>query len=305
MTISVVAGSMLNSNLVRTNDLAFNGNVLYLNVGNNQVGINTSIPRSTLEVVGNLTIGNVLIPNVGNISIGNVNINNVADPTQPQDSATKHYVDSKFGNFSLANNTISTTNSNANIYLQANGTGEVVITGNSGFVIPAGNTSQQPATPAVGTVRFNTDTTQLVIWDGTQWAVATNSNSVITNQTINPDGSSNTFSLNRSTSSEAVIVTINGISQTPNVDYSVAGNVITFSVTPLSADTIQVRYIAYTTAISSVALGVYSVAQTANIVAPQTGQVVYVTNGDSGNACLAVYNGAAWKRVVFGATIST
>lgn len=34
------------------------------------------------------------------------------------------------------------------------------------------------------------------------------------------------------------------------------------------------------------------------------GDVAYCSNGDAGSACLAVYNGSAWKRVALGATIS-
>ncbi len=35
------------------------------------------------------------------------------------------------------------------------------------------------------------------------------------------------------------------------------------------------------------------------------GQLIYVSDGDGGNPCLAVGNGSAWKRVALGATIST
>lgn len=34
------------------------------------------------------------------------------------------------------------------------------------------------------------------------------------------------------------------------------------------------------------------------------GYVVYCTDGDGGNPCLAVDNGAAWKRIALGATVS-
>ena len=35
-----------------------------------------------------------------------------------------------------------------------------------------------------------------------------------------------------------------------------------------------------------------------------TGDIAYCSNGDAGAACLAVYNGTAWKRIALGATIS-
>lgn len=34
-------------------------------------------------------------------------------------------------------------------------------------------------------------------------------------------------------------------------------------------------------------------------------RIIYVTDGDGGNPCLAVGNGSAWKRIALGATIST
>ena len=34
-------------------------------------------------------------------------------------------------------------------------------------------------------------------------------------------------------------------------------------------------------------------------------RLIYVSDGDGGNPCLAVGNGSAWKRVALGATIST
>jgi hypothetical protein len=52
-------------------------------------------------------------------------------------------------------------------------------------------------------------------------------------------------------------------------------------------------------------LPTYTVAQAANIASPAAGEVIYVSNGDTGNPCLAVYSGGTWKRVSLGATIST
>ena len=34
------------------------------------------------------------------------------------------------------------------------------------------------------------------------------------------------------------------------------------------------------------------------------GRLVFVTDGDSGNKCLAVDDGTAWKRIALGATVS-
>jgi len=42
----------------------------------------------------------------------------------------------------------------------------------------------------------------------------------------------------------------------------------------------------------------------AGLPAGGAGQVVYCSDGDAGSPCLAVHNGASWKRVVFGADVS-
>ena len=54
----------------------------------------------------------------------------------------------------------------------------------------------------------------------------------------------------------------------------------------------------------SIKLPSYTVAQAGNISSPTAGQVIYVSNGDSGAPSLAVYDGSSWKRVALGTTIS-
>jgi hypothetical protein len=105
MAINYVKGQILADNLERDGiDLAFDTDLVYLDVGANSVGINTTTPSSTLQVVGNITVGNIIIPNVGNVSLGNVNINNLAAPVASSDAATKQYVLDNVGNIGTAGN---------------------------------------------------------------------------------------------------------------------------------------------------------------------------------------------------------
>jgi hypothetical protein len=241
MAISRVAGQMLQTVLERDGvDLSF---------ANANIGINTASPNSEFEVVGDITVGNIVISNVGNISAGNVNINNLANPTANADAATKFYVDSMtgnvtgIGNLTVNDTTIQTVAANANINIQTNGTGIFVIEGTNGFVMPVGNTDQRPSPAATGTLRFNSDYSRIEYYDGAEWDVVAGG---VSNQTFNGDGSTLNFNLARNTTASAVLVMLNGIVQVPAVSYTITGagaNVLTFVQAPSVSDLIDVRYL--------------------------------------------------------------
>ncbi len=234
-------------------------------------------------------------------------------------------------NVSIASNSnmaISTA-SNGNIVFTVDGTGIASFVSTTSLTIPAGNTAQRPGTPETGAMRFNTAITQVEVYDGAQWEVVGSDFVSITNQVINGDGSTVVFSLDESTTEAAIIVATNGVVQQPGVAYTVAGNVITFAEAPQISDTVDVRFTAAVTYVNAITnlsgnaeitvttqgvaniatcdslqLPTYTVAATANISTPAAGQIIYVSNGDSGNPCLAVYSAGAWKRVALGANIS-
>lgn len=230
---------------------------------------------------------------------------------------------------SNANLTISTAN-DGNLTFTVNGNGVASFVSTTSLTIPAGNTAQRPASPETGAIRFNTGSTQVEVWDGAQWEVVGSDFVSITNQTINGDGSTDTFVLNQSTTSAAIMVATNGVVQQPDVAYTVTGNSITFAEAPQISDTIDIRFTAAVTYVNAITnlsgnaeitvsgpgvaniatcdslqLPSYTVADAANIASPAAGQIIYVSDGDSGNPCLAVYSSGAWKRVSLGANIST
>jgi hypothetical protein len=321
-----VAGNVALGNLLASADVAVQGNI----VSNNTVLAVTlmgNLEASTAAVTGNVTggnaaisglvtadqvtVGSVIISSTGNIIAGNVNINDLADPVQNQDAATKVYVDSEISNISQIGNliiidtTISAATANADILMEPSGTGQFQIVGTNGVIIPTGNVSQRPDDASIGTLRFNSETQQLEVYDGAQWVAATNSQAVIQNQTIESDGISTQYSLIQDARADGILVTVNGVMQTPDVDYTVPGNgnVIQFTTAPVLADTVQVRYISTVATVSAFVLPVYTVADTGNI-AGDTGQLIYVSNGDSGAACVAVFDGVDWRRIALGLPIS-
>ena len=57
MAITKIAGELLESNLIRTTDLAFNTNVLVVDVDNGRIGVGTATPGNfKLDVVGDTRI---------------------------------------------------------------------------------------------------------------------------------------------------------------------------------------------------------------------------------------------------------
>jgi len=105
MAINRISGRILQDDLQRDNDLSIQGNLLYLDIGNSRVGIGTASPTSTLEVSGNIQVGNIAITSsglessgnititpTGNVNMSGVNINNIADPILDTDAATRQFV---------------------------------------------------------------------------------------------------------------------------------------------------------------------------------------------------------------------
>jgi filamentous hemagglutinin len=314
-----------------------------------QVGYGNSgtIQTDTLNATGNVTSGNVQATSLTANRVVYVNTNDylVDSANFTFDGANANIQGQLIVDSFTINGTSITSNANVSISMAA---GFSVSTANSGnmiftvdstgiasfvsttsLTIPAGNTAQRPATPETGAIRFNTGLTQVEVWDGAQWEVVGSDFVSITNQTINGDGFTNTFTLDESTTAAAIIVATNGVVQQPGVAYTVTGNLITFAEPPQISDAIDVRFTAAVTYVNAITntsgnaeitvsdpgvaniatcdslqLPSYTVASSANIATPAAGQIIYVTNGDSGNSCLAVYSAGAWKRVALGANIS-
>lgn len=252
MAVNRISGNILQDNLQRGANLSIQGNLAYFDVVNSRVGILTSTPTDVFEVAGNLRVGNVVIDIAGNVDVGSNNITNLAEPVYNSDAATKFYVDSfaansNIGNFSFSANTISLSGSPGNITIAPTGNGILIIDTVSGLAIPASTTVDRPALPPTGTIRYNTTTGYIEVFDGVGWdSLQTAGSTVINNQTIVPDGSSSSYTLDQSSTSAGVLVTFNGVTQTPDTTYSVTGNTITFTEPPLVTDIIQIRFLAGT-----------------------------------------------------------
>ena len=205
---------------------------------------------------GNVSAGSGFISTTGNVNAGNVNTTDIYGTTVTVTSNGNISLDGtqiNIGNLTVVDTTISTSLTDGNITLEATGIGLVQIAGSGGIVIPYGNTAARPTSPVEGTLRYNNVSGIVEIYTGTFWKNAAEGVSVITNQTINGDGINDTFTLDQESAAASILVTINGINQTPGVDYDVtSGTQITFTTTPIVSDLIQVRFIASVSTITSI-----------------------------------------------------
>jgi hypothetical protein len=138
MAIGRISGPLLKANLVRDGvDLAFETDLLYLDVTNSRIGVNTATPTTDLDVNGhtrstNLTVDNQL--NIGALSIAGNTITSSTSTIRFEAAAgeaTIYHARLQVDDLQLAGGTISTTVSDANIELNPNGTGTVNIVANT------------------------------------------------------------------------------------------------------------------------------------------------------------------------------
>ena len=301
-----IAGNITGGN-ISTANLVTAGNVTVASLSANQIvyvdagnllatSSNFTFDGTDAVLVGSLTVDNVLINSATISSDTNLTISSAAD---------------------------------ANVIFALTGNSVVQIDTTTALTVPVGNTAQRPSSPDQGALRFNTINLELEVYDGTQWETVGVDVASITDQTLNGDGSTTDFVLDQAAFASGIIVSTNGVVQKPNLAYTVAGNIITFAEAPAVSDLIDVRFIAeieQVTAITnsagnasiqvdpsgvgnlstvkSVQLPKYTVAQTTGLSNVADGQVIYVSNGDSGSPCLAVYSVDAWKIVALGGNIT-
>jgi hypothetical protein len=176
-----------------------------------------------------LTAGNVVYIS-GYEYVGDLGVQNIPD-------------NANIGNLQISNTTITTTLANGNITLQPTGNSIVSINTTTGLILPVGNTDQRPNPGTTGTVRFNTTTSLLEVYNGNAWA---STSTAVTNQVLAGDGSTETFTLDRSTTTAAVLVILNGITQVPVQSYSMipspSANLV-FTEAPEPSDVIDIRFL--------------------------------------------------------------
>jgi len=138
MAIGRISGQLLKSNLIRDGvDLAFETDLLYLDVVNSRIGIRTAAPSTDLHVNGHtrtttLTVDDQL--NIGDLHFtGNTITSDSATIrfAAAAGEATVYHSRLQIDDLQLQGNRISTTVSNSSIEIIPNGTGTVNIVANT------------------------------------------------------------------------------------------------------------------------------------------------------------------------------
>lgn len=138
MAIGRISGPLLKANLVRDGvDLAFETDLLYLDVNNSRIGVKTASPQYDLDVNGTTRTTNLTVDtraDIAQLSVtGNTisSTNNVINFIPSGGEATVYHSRVQINDIEINGNTISTFVSNSNIELKPNGIGIVDIYSNT------------------------------------------------------------------------------------------------------------------------------------------------------------------------------
>ena len=242
-----VAGTMLKDNLLRNGvDLQIDSNLMYYDISNRRIGINTISPGNALTVNGSVTASNVYVNNTsvtalngnlilnsltGNINANSLRIFNLGDPVNNQDAVTKNYFD----------NIISSVSS-PNLYVSNANTGNTNILLNSETLYLIGNTNQINVAITANTATFslasnvivgnlnsnNVNTTNLY---ATNASLTGNLNIAgnINNISGGIFGTSGIFYGDPTTGASAIYAGVPGYTFLPNVVLQVTGNINSYA----------------------------------------------------------------------------
>ena len=294
-----------------TQSLTVGGNAIADNLfSNNNVSVAGNILGGNLSVSGNVTTGNIKVNQTGVLNLANLSITNTTiDSISPGNLVA---VAGANGLVLPAGNTlqrpslppIGTTRFNTTTNEIEAYDGVAWITGNNSTV---GSVSDQQIVPDGVSTMYTLDQT------ATTDSIIVSINGVVQlpNIAYTVSGTTITFpfaplitdtidirfityfsttsSLTNDSGNSYVL-----ISNTPNIEFGVAGNV---AVTIDAAGVFAIQG-------KSLQLPIYTTANAIAIANPTPGQVIFTTNGNSGVPSLAVYDGFGWKRVVLGTTIS-
>ncbi len=222
MAIGRISGPLLKANLVRDGvDLAFETDLLYLDVNNSRIGINSAAPQYALDVVGTTRTTDLRVDNqfdIGNFTITGNTISSDLNTINLQPSGDEpviYHSRLQIDDINFQANVISTLSSNVDLEIRTSGTGDLDVYADTniyGSLYVTGNIQ------AGGNLTIGGDIT---IGDSP-------TDSVVINARINSDlipETDNTYSLGNSTFRWASLTTNNLFATTLNLQTLTVGNI--------------------------------------------------------------------------------
>jgi hypothetical protein len=161
-------------------------------------------------------------------------------------------------------------------------------------MLPVGSSGQRPGASGYsdveGMFRYSNTSHAIEWYNGTSWASATTSFTVITAQQFNGDGATTGFTLGGAGTTASTIVAINGVVQIPTLAYSVSSTTLTFTEAPAVGDVIDVRQLTTTTSVSALysATGFTSI----DVSGDNTGIVFKTGTSSTANVAIITPTGA-------------
>jgi hypothetical protein len=141
---------------------------------------------------------------------------------------------------------------------------KLVVNSTDAMIVPVGSSAQRPGnagyTDVVGMIRFNSTNGDLEYYDGANWKTTGAVFTIISTRVFsapsgdpngNVDGTNTTFTLPYASSTNSVIVSVNGVVQTPTTTYTVTGDQLVFTEAPVLGDEVEARIIQTTSSITS------------------------------------------------------
>ena len=144
-----ISGPLLKSNLIRNGiDLAFETDLLYLDVNNQRIGVKNAAPQYELDITGTTRTTNLRVTNRADIGDVNIQGNTIWSDGAYLNLGTLDNViyqnKLRVDDIDIEGNVISTNTSNSNLELRPNGTGSVEVLANmnvTGNIHATGNIS--------------------------------------------------------------------------------------------------------------------------------------------------------------------
>ncbi|MGY8866406.1 MAG: hypothetical protein ACKVJK_12370, partial [Methylophagaceae bacterium] len=135
MAVGRISGPLLKSNLIRNGiDLAFETDLLYLDVNNQRIGVKKNSPQYELDINGTARTTDLIVNTVADIANVNISGNTISTTLPYLNLGTLDNVvyqnKARIDSIDIEGNVISTNSSNANLEFRPNGAGTVDVHSN-------------------------------------------------------------------------------------------------------------------------------------------------------------------------------